>query len=117
MGVQMRGGPKRGPLLWHPGGGQWEGGAAHPRLVPVLGPGQLQGARVGPGSVLQAENRMRTAKRYQGCLSGGETPQHGFMAKVTGGGAAGPAVPIFLKGKQRRGPWPPWQQEGERLDR
>ena len=24
--------------------------------------------------------------------------------------------PILTKGEQRRGPWPPWQQEGERLD-
>ena len=54
--------------------------------------------------MLQAENRMRAAKRHQGCLSGGETPQHGFMLRrFLGGGAAGPAVPHPHKGRAKEG--------------
>lgn len=115
----MRGGEaQRGASTLAPWGWTVGGGPAHPGLVPAPGAlGSCRGPEWALALMLQAENRMRAAKRHQGCLSGGETPQHGFMAKrLLGGGAVDQLSPIFTKGRQRRGPWPPWQQEGERLD-
>lgn len=75
--VHRQGGeaPRGGPPPWHPGGG-WA-----------------------PALMLRAENRTRAAKRHQGCLSGEEMPQHGFMAeRLLGGGSGEPAVPHPHKG-------------------
>jgi hypothetical protein len=90
-------------------------GVAGPLLVPNLSPpgamGSCRELEWAPALMLQAENRMRAAKRHQGCLSGGEMPQHGFMAeRLLGGGGGEPAVPHPHKG-QRRGLWPQLQQK------
>lgn len=62
-------------------------------------------ARVGPSSEASSRNRMRAAKRHQGCLSGGETPQHGFMAeRLLAGERVGDQLsPILTKDKQKEG--------------
>lgn len=109
-------------------GGEAQRGAIHPGTLGVVGPclfkagpppgalGSCRGPKWALALMLQAENRMRAAKRHQGCLSGGEMPQHGFMAeRLLGGRGRGAAVPHSHEG-QRRGAWFPLQQEGERLD-
>lgn len=62
-------------------------------------------ARVGLSSEASSRNRMRAAKRHQGCLSGGETPQHGFMAeRLLAGELVGDQLsPILTKDKQKEG--------------
>lgn len=91
-------GPNRGPIPCHHGGG---GAPACPWLVPPPGAqGSCRGPEWASALMLQAENRMRAAKRHRGCLSGGETPQHGFMVeRLLGKGEGNQLSPILTKGK------------------
>lgn len=85
-------------IMVHRQGGGASRGARHPGTLGVVGPclsrvcpppgalGSCRGFEWAPALMLQAENRMRAAKRHQGCLSREEMPQHGFMSERLLGG-------------------------------
>lgn len=68
-------------IMVHRQGGEAPRGARHPGTLGVVGPclsqvcpphgalGRCRGLEWAPALMLQAENRMRAAKRHQGCLS------------------------------------------------
>lgn len=108
--------PKEGPSTLAPWG--WWGPCWSKACSPPGALGSCRGPEWAPALILQAENRTRAAKRYQGCLSGGEMPQHGFMAKrLLGGRGRGTSCPPSSQRTNRGGDCGLGrQQEGERLE-